>query len=63
MLKIKKQINILYITSALWNLSITGAWVAILAARGFSLVQIGVAETLFHVTSIIFEIQIGRAHV
>ncbi len=59
MLKIKKQINILYITSALWNLSITGAWVAILAARGFSLVQIGFAETLFHVTSIIFEIPSG----
>ncbi len=59
MLKIKKQINILYITSALWNLSITGAWVAILAARGFSLVEIGLAETVFHITSIIFEIPSG----
>ena len=59
MFKIKKQINILYITSILANLSISGAWVAILAARGFSLVQIGFAETMFHVTSIIFEIPSG----
>ena len=28
MLKIKKQINLLYVTSILGNLSITGAWVA-----------------------------------
>ncbi|MBO4902998.1 MAG: MFS transporter [Lachnospiraceae bacterium] len=59
MFKIKKQINILYITSVLWNLSITGAWVAILAARGFSLVQIGIAETIFHITSLLFEIPSG----
>lgn len=59
MLKIKKQINLLYITSMLGNLSITGAWVAILAARGFSLVQIGFAETVFHITSLIFEIPSG----
>ena len=57
--KIKKQINILYITSALGNFSITGAWVAILAARGFSLVEIGLAETIFHITSLIFEIPSG----
>ncbi len=59
MFKIKKQIRILYLSSALWNLSITGAWVAILAARGFSLVQIGLAETVFHITSLIFEIPSG----
>ena len=59
MLKIKKQINLLYITSILGNLSITGAWVAILAVRGFSLVEIGFAETVFHITSLIFEIPSG----
>lgn len=59
MLKIKKQINLLYITSILGNLSITGAWVAILSARGFSLVEIGLAETVFHITSLIFEIPSG----
>lgn len=59
MLKIRKQINLLYITSILGNLSITGAWVAILAARVFSLVEIGLAETVFHITSLIFEIPSG----
>ncbi len=59
MFKIKKQIRILYITAVFWNLSITGAWVAILAARGFSLVQIGLAETVFHITSLIFEVPSG----
>lgn len=59
MFKIKKQIHLLYITSVLGNLSITGAWVAILAARGFSLWQIGLAETVFHATSLIFEIPSG----
>ena len=59
MLKIKKQINLLYLTSILGNLSITGAWVAILSARGFSLVEIGFAETVFHITSLICEIPSG----
>lgn len=43
----------------LGNLSLTGAWVAILAARGYSLVEIGIAETVFHVTSLVFEIPSG----
>ncbi len=59
MFKINKQINRLYISNVLSNLSITGAWVAILAARGFSLVEIGFAETIFHITSLIFEIPSG----
>ena len=41
------------------NLSLTGAWVAILAARGYSLAEIGLAETVFHITSLIFEIPSG----
>lgn len=59
MLNIKKQISGLYLSSALGNLSLTGAWVAILAARGYSLVEIGIAETVFHVTSLIFELPSG----
>ena len=59
MLNLKKQIRTLYITGILGNLSLTGAWVVILAARGFSLVQIGFAETLFHITSLICEIPSG----
>lgn len=59
MLKIKKQITSLYLSSVLGNLSLTGAWVAILAARGYSLVEIGFAETVFHITSLILEIPSG----
>ena len=59
MFNLKKQIRTLYITGILGNLSITGAWVVILSARGFSLVQIGFAETIFHITSLICEIPSG----
>jgi len=59
MFKIKKQISKLYLSSVLGNLSLTGAWVAILAARGYSLVEIGIAETVFHITSLIFEVPSG----
>lgn len=58
-LNIKKQISRLYLSSVPGNLSLTGAWVAILAARGYSLVEIGLAETIFHITSLIFEIPSG----
>ncbi|MBQ8297072.1 MAG: MFS transporter [Ruminococcus sp.] len=59
MFKIKKQLSKLYTSSVLSNLSLTGAWVAILAARGYSLVEIGIAETVFHITCLIFEIPSG----
>ncbi|MCH5348555.1 MAG: MFS transporter [Oscillospiraceae bacterium] len=59
MFKIKEQLSKLYLSSVLGNLSLTGAWVAILAARGYSLVEIGIAETVFHITSLIFEIPSG----
>lgn len=59
MLKIKKQLSKLYTSSILGNLSLTGAWIAILASRGYSLVEIGITETVFHITSFIFEIPSG----
>ena len=59
MLNIKKQINRLYSSSIFGQISLSGAWVAILAARGFSLAQIGFAETVFHIVSILFEIPSG----
>ncbi len=59
MLNIKKQISGLYVSSVLGNLSLTGAWVAILSARGYSLVEIGFAETVFHITSLLFELPSG----
>ena len=59
MLKIHQQIRSLYASSVLSNLSMTGAWVAILAARGFSLVEIGLAETFYHAASLLTEIPSG----
>ena len=59
MLKINKQIKGLYLSSVLANLSLTGAWVALLAARGYSLMEIGIAETVFHITSLAFELPSG----
>ena len=59
MLNIKKQINRLYSSSIFGQISLSGAWVAILAARGFSLAQIGFTETVFHIVSILFEIPSG----
>lgn len=56
---IQKQTRGLYLSSVLGSLSLTGAWVAILAARGYSLVEIGFAETVFHLASILFEIPSG----
>ena len=59
MFKIKNQIGKLYASSVLANLSLTGAWVAILAARGFSLPEIGLAETAYHAASLLTEIPSG----
>ena len=59
MFNLKRQIRILYTTGVLGTLSITGAWVVIMASRGFSLVQIGFAETIFHITSLLMEIPSG----
>lgn len=59
MFSIKKQLSKLYTSSVFGNLSLTGAWVAILAARGYNLAEIGIAETIFHIVSLIFEIPSG----
>ena len=36
-------------------------WVVLLAARGFSLWQIGIAECLFHIVSLLAEVPSGMA--
>ena len=59
MFQINRQLSKLYSSSALGSLSLTGAWVAILSARGYTLMEIGIAETVFHITSILFEIPSG----
>ena len=60
MSKIQKQIRNLYTISALSSFQLGSAcWVALLAARGFSLVEIGIAEGVFHVASLLFELPSG----
>lgn len=60
MFNIQKQIITIYIISTLGSFQIAGAsWVALLAARGFSLAQIGIAEGVFHMASLLFEIPSG----
>jgi MFS family permease len=58
--KARKQIKKIYFIDSLGGLMIGGvAWVALLAARGFSAVEIGLAESIFHIASITFEIPSG----
>lgn len=58
--EIKKQIRRLLAVSGLSSFQLAGAsWVALLAARGFSLVEIGLAESCFHLASLLFEIPSG----
>lgn len=56
----KKQLRKIYTLNMIGNLSIAGAaWVALLSARGFSMMEIMTAETVFHIVSIIAEIPSG----
>lgn len=59
MFNIKRQLKKLYASSTFRFLSLTGAWVAIMSARGYSLVEVGFAETVFHIASFLFEIPSG----
>ena len=56
----KIQLHKLYAFNALGNLSIAGAaWVLLLVTDGYSLLQVGFAETVFHLVSIMAEIPTG----
>lgn len=58
--KARRQIKKIYFIDGLSGLMIGGvSWVALLAARGFSTIEIGFAESIFHVASMIFEIPSG----
>lgn len=57
---IKEQIHKLYALTTVGYFQIAGAsWVALLALRGFSLLEIGILESIFHAVSCIFEIPSG----
>jgi len=56
----RRQIKKLLSLDAISGFAIGGAaWVALLAARGFSTIEIGFLESIFHITSMIFEIPSG----
>lgn len=57
---VKRQLGLLYLSNFFDNISIAGAaWVLLLVADGYSLVQVGLAETVFHITGILAEIPSG----
>lgn len=58
--KLKRNVSISYIYSFLLELNITSAiWVLYLAYKGMSLTQIGIIESIFHITSLLFELPTG----
>lgn len=59
---LRRQLRCSYAYSFVLTLNITGAvWVALLAARGYSLWQVGAAEGVFHVVSLLAEVPSGMA--
>ena len=59
-LNVKRQLGLLYISNFLFNIPIAGAaWVLLLVSDGYSLVQVGFAETVFHIVSLLAEIPSG----
>ena len=57
---LKKQLLHLYLLEIFGSLSLTdGIWIIFLIQRGFSLVEVGLAETAFHIASFFFEIPSG----
>lgn len=59
-INLKQQLGCVYMSNFFSGLRITDAvWVALLAARGFSLWEIGLAESVFHVVSLLCEVPSG----
>lgn len=57
---IQRQMRRIYTITLLGSLQFAGAcWVALLAARGFTLTQIGLAEMVLHLASFLFEVPSG----
>ena len=61
-MNLQKQLRCVYLHAFTSTLHFTDAvWVALLAARGFSLGQIGLAEGVFHGVSLLCEVPSGMA--
>jgi len=58
--KLKRNIHLEYLYTVLFNLDLTrGLWMIYLASKGMSLMQLGVLESIFHITSFLMEIPTG----
>lgn len=58
--KYQRNITVNYLFVIITNLDLTrGLWMIYLALRGFSLLQLGILEGLFHVTSFLLEVPTG----
>ena len=58
--KVRSQLRRLYYSNFIGNASIAGAaWVLLLVSDGYSLIQVGLAETVFHIVSLSCEIPSG----
>lgn len=61
-MNLPKQLRAVRVYSFTSCLRLTDAvWVALLAVRGFTLAQIGLAEAVFHLTSLLCEVPSGVA--
>ncbi|MCI6867556.1 MAG: MFS transporter, partial [Lachnospiraceae bacterium] len=59
-MNIKKQTFLLYLYDLLISFRlIDTVWVLFLLDRGYTLAQVGIAEGVFHITSMLFEIPSG----
>jgi MFS family permease len=59
-LQLKKNVNKNYVYTLLQNVDLTrGIWMIYLASKGMSLTQLGLLETIFHITSFLMEVPTG----
>jgi MFS family permease len=59
-IQLKKNIKKNYIYTLLQNIDLTrGIWMIYLASKGMSLTQLGLLETIFHITSFFMEVPTG----
>lgn len=58
--KLKRNISVSYVYNFFLQLNITSAiWVLYLSFKGMSLVEIGLLESIYHITGLIFELPTG----
>jgi MFS family permease len=58
--KLRRNISASYVYNFLLQLDITSAiWVLYLAFKGMSLIQIGILESIYHITGLLFELPTG----